>query len=259
MHKYSTGLTLSGGGAKGLVHAGVLQYMDEIGLKPGIIAGSSVGSFVGALYATGKTPLQILQLFKEEKFYKTSRLALRKPGLIDTDKLEELFQKFFPDNSFDQLSLPVKIVATDILNGNIKVFMDGEIIKPLLASMAYPLMFTPVEIGDSLYLDGGIMNHFPLDLIAEECRFNIGVFLNPLKPIEKKEINSIKSIIERTFKLGRLTSSIEKLNDCDILINPKNLIHYNTFEIKPAKYDEIFELGYQEAKDNQERFLSFMD
>jgi NTE family protein len=258
MKKYAIGLTLSGGGAKGLVQAGVLQYMDEIGLKPNIISGSSVGSFIGALYASGKSPEDILNLFKKEKFYKTSRLALRKPGLIDTDKLEELFEKFFPENTFNELEIPVKIVATDILNGKITVFENGEIIKPLLASMAYPLMFTPVEIGDSLFLDGGIMNHFPLDLIVNECEFNIGVFLNPLKPIQKKDINSIKSIIERTFKLGRLTSSKEKLDACDILINPNDLINYNTFEIKPAKYDEIFDLGYQEAKSFADMFHSFL-
>lgn len=248
--QYGLGLVMSGGGVKGMVHAGVLQFFKEERIKLDVMAGASVGALVGAMYAAGKEPKEIRDFFINTSLFNTDHITFRKPGLLDISKFRKHFEKIFPDDSFEALSVPLYVTATEITEGELHIFTKGSIIDAILASSAFPLVFTPMEINGKLYLDGGILNHFPADLLNDRCERMVGIFLSPVEAMKQKDLKSMTSIIERTFRLGRLATSRDKLGMVDLLINPKELVHYNTFTIRNNTYRKLFDLGYQYAQQN---------
>lgn len=244
----TTGLVLSGGGTKGMAHAGALQYFEEIGLKVDLLAGASAGAMVAALYAAGYAPEKILQIFQKESFFSTSTITFSKPGLVDSTKLAKTFEKYFDKDDFSALSVPLYVSATNMLKARADLFHEGPLIMPILASSAFPMVVAPIEMNGDLYNDGGIMNHFPVEVAREKCDKVIGIYLTPVGEIDKKAYNSIRAVVERTFRLGRHASSVYKFEQCDILINPAALGDFGTFELSDKKMQKLFEIGYEAAK-----------
>lgn len=239
------GLVLSGGGIRGVAHVGALKALEEFGIEPMVVSGSSAGALVGAFYSAGYHWEQIRDFFMDTSLFKIRNYAFRKPGLIDTDKFYDTLFKFFPEDSFESLEKKLFISTTDLIKGKTKYFHEGPLIRPVLASAAFPLVFSPVKMEGSLFGDGGISNNFPVEPIVAECDQIIGINVHPLKEIEPKDLKSSFSVIERVFSIGRMNSSIEKFNDCDILINPQELSNYGNFSMSSKK--AIFDIGYQEA------------
>ncbi|HLN94364.1 MAG TPA: patatin-like phospholipase family protein [Flavobacterium sp.] len=246
-HKH-IGLTLSGGGTKGLAHAGVLKYLDDHGFTPSQIAGSSAGAIVGALYAFGQTPEQILEFFKSIYFFHWRHFTLKKPGLIDSHSFQPYFNTIFGDTQIGDLPLKLHITATDMVKGKLRIFgPETRITDAVLASAAVPGMMCPYEIDGNLYSDGGILNHFPADVLQGRCDHLIGVYVSPVQDIEAKDLNSIKSVMSRAVELLTAHSNTQKFNLCDRIIIPEGLWQFGTFETNKAKMDAIFESGYQAA------------
>jgi NTE family protein len=129
--KYSLGLALSGGGAKGFAHLGVLQAMEETDLKPKIISGTSAGALVGALYADGYAPQEVLELFQNKDFKNFAAFSIPKGGLFKTDKFYAFLEKYLRARSFEELKIPLKIVATDIEHGVAVTFDQGALIPEI--------------------------------------------------------------------------------------------------------------------------------
>lgn len=252
------GLVLSGGGAKGMVHAGVLKWLDKHDLKPKLISGSSVGAMVGALYSAGHTPEEILDIFIKESIFSTSHITFRKPGLIDTTKLRKVYKKYFEHDDFGELSIPIYIVASNLLDGKVKVFDSGPLVDALLASSAFPLVFTPMKIDNQLYLDGGILNHFPVDVIQGQVDKTLGVYLSPIEQLEAKDLNSVRSITERTFRLGRHAGSRHNLELCNLIIDPGELTQYNTFSVSDKKLKKLFEIGFETAQKRKDEIFTLL-
>lgn len=242
------GLVLSGGGTKGMAHAGALHYFDEIGLKIDLLAGVSAGAMVAALYAGGYKPEEILRIFQKESFFSTSAVTFSKPGIVDSSKLAKKFAQYFDADDFSTLNIPLYVTATNMLKATADVFHEGPLITPILASSAFPLVVAPVEIDGQLYNDGGIMNHFPVEIAQEQCEKVIGIYLTPVGEIDKKEYKSLRAVVERTFRLGRHASSVYKFERCDVLINPKQLADFGTFELSDKKMQQLFDIGYEAAK-----------
>ncbi len=126
MKKY--GLVLSGGGARGISHIGVLKALDEIGLKFHRLAGTSAGSIVGSLYAYGYAPDKILEIVLQTSFLKSVRPAWTMTGLLSLERLKDVLLKFLPENSFEALKIPITIAATEIIQGKPDYFSSGELI-----------------------------------------------------------------------------------------------------------------------------------
>ncbi len=249
---YGLGLVLSGGGVKGMVHVGVLKFLEEEGIEVEAVAGASIGAIVGALHNAGHKAEDIYHFFEETRFFKSDHITLLKPGIIDGMKLKKKFLPYFRENDFSSLQKPLFVTATEITRGRLKVFESGALIEAIIASSAFPLLFTPVELDGGVYLDGGIMNHFPSDLLKNRCRKLLGVFLSPVEELPPSELNSMAAIVERTFKLGRLASSLKNMELVDFMINPGELVEYNTFSIRSKAYKELYDLGYQYAAKNGE-------
>ncbi|WP_298391852.1 patatin-like phospholipase family protein [Flavobacterium sp.] len=250
----SIGLALSGGGSKGLAHAGVLKFLDELNIKPSQIAGSSAGAIVGALYSWGKTPEEILSFFKSIYFFHWKHFTLKKAGIIDSESFIKYFEEIFKDHKMCDLNIPMQITATDMVKGKLKIFNNStRIVDAVLASSAVPGVISPYEVYGNLYSDGGILNHFPTDILHGRCDTIIGVYVSPIQKIEAKDLNSIKSVTTRAFDLLSANSNFQKFNHCDWVIEPEELVHFSTFETSKIKMDAIFEIGYQAAKKSFEQ------
>jgi NTE family protein len=249
LNSKNIGLVLSGGGSKGIAHAGILQYLEEIEIKPSIISGTSAGAIIAALYAYGKTPNEILTFFKSIYFFHWSHFTLKKPGIVDSESYKEYFDKIFGETKIGDLNIPIIITATDIVKGKLKIFKPStKLSDAVLASSAFPGVISPYKINNVLYSDGGILNHFPTDLIQGRCDNIIGIYVSPIQDIVEKDLNSIKAVTTRAFDLLSAQGNYQKFSLCDLVIEPKELSKYSTFETNKTKMDAIFKIGYEEAK-----------
>jgi NTE family protein len=133
MNKFKTGVVLSGGAARGLAHAGVLQALDEEGLHPQIISGVSAGAIIGALYADGHSPEQMLEIFLDKSMLSYVKPAMPRMGLLRMSGLEELLTEHLHAKRIEDLKIPLYITATDIHSGKARVFKSGKLIPVIIA------------------------------------------------------------------------------------------------------------------------------
>lgn len=246
----SVGLALSGGGSKGIAHAGVLKFLIEQNIKLNCISGSSAGAIVGTMYAFGKKPEEILDFFKSIYFFHWKHFTFKKAGIVDSESFKKYFEDVFGENTtLAELEIPVYVTATDMIQGKLKIFSPKtKVVDAILASTAVPGMISPYLIKNELFSDGGILNHFPTDLVQGKCDAIIGVYVSPLQNIVAKDLNSIKSVTFRALELLTANSNLQKFDQCDLIIEPKELTRFSTFETNKAKMDLIFETGYKEAQ-----------
>ncbi len=253
----SVGLVLSGGGSKGLAHAGVLQFLEEQNIKPTQIAGSSAGSIVAALYSLGKSPKEILSFFQSIYFFHWKHFTFSKAGIIDSLSFKKYFTDVFGDATIGELKIPIHVTATDMVKGKIKIFdRNTSVVDAILASSAFPGIISPYVIDDNWYSDGGILNHFPTDILQGRCDSMIGVYVSPIQKIEAKDLSSIKAVTSRAFDLLTANTTMQKFTLCDWVIEPEELSNYSTFETNKIKMEIIFNLGYEAAKKSFPDFQS---
>lgn len=238
------GLVLSGGGYRGIAHAGALKAFEEVGIFPTHISGVSAGALVGALYAAGYSPEDILAFFKKVKIFEFNRYARNKPGWLDTDTFRSFLLSYFPKDSFKQLHKQLFVTTTDLLKGKIKVFRSGTLIKPLLASASFPGVFSPVAIENGFYADGGILDNFPIDPV-QDCSNIYGIYVSPISIMKTSEFKHSYDVINRALHLRMNAASEAKFSACDIVVYPEELSKYNLFNAKYA--DELFEIGYTQT------------
>ena len=157
--EHKVGIVLSGGGARGIAHLGLLQVMEECNIKPTIISGTSAGSMVGAFYGAGYPIKQIVDIIEHHRFFNLSNMLFRKQGVFAMKAFEDLFFRYFPSNSFHDLEIKLYTAATDILKGETVYFTEGNLAQAVMASSCIPIIFQPLKIGDSYYVDGGVLNN----------------------------------------------------------------------------------------------------
>ena len=223
--RYRLGIVLSGGGSRGLAHAGVLKALAENGIEPDCIAGTSAGALVGALHASGRTSAEILRFFDDVNPFRFSRLALNKPGVIDSEKLLGSFQQWFPDDSFEALQRPLFVTGTDLVSGRLEIWSSGPLVRPLLASSTVPFVISPTRVGDRLFVDGGIVNNFPVE---------------PLFGLE----------------IGMYHASKRKFHHADLVVSPLDLARFSTFDTR--RHAEVIEIGHRAALDQMDAIRAIL-
>lgn len=248
------GLVLSGGGIRGMAHIGLIKAMQEHDLTAQVVAGTSIGALVGALYANGNSIEDMLQFFKDTPLFQYSFFTFNKPGLLDTERYFKIFKQYFPANSFEALHKKLYVVATDLMNGREVVFSSGALIRPLLASAALTPVFSPVEIDDILFSDGGIMNNFPKEYIEKDCDVSIGSNVTIAGKLQKKDLKNSWQLGTRVTSLAIYASSIGKLETCDIFIEPTELEKIGVFDKK--NIEKAYTIGYDHGNWAIEKFLS---
>lgn len=235
-----TGLVLSGGGARGIAHIGVLQGLGELGISPDIISGTSSGALIGALYAAGHAPHRILELVKAHSSASLVRMALFSDGLFSAAGLKHILEAAIPKDNFEHLPIPLFVTATDINAGRPVAFSRGPLHELLVASSAIPGVFTPVRHRHYDLVDGGITDNLPAGCIKPLCDRVIGVHVNKLSNLNFRNKGRLETI-ERCFHLAIANTVAASALLCDQLIEP-DLGHYTMFDVKYA--DELFKAGY---------------
>ena len=174
------GLVLSGGGAPGIAHIGAIKALEENDIPIDYITGTSIGAFIGGLYASGYSPDEMIQFFKSSDFKKMKRFELRFPKkyfipthIIQSQKVQKGLEKLTNQSSkhsggnFDSLLVPFRCVASDVYRKETVVFSHGDLATAIRASMTFPFIFEATKVDDRLLFDGGIYNNFPTDIMQQ--------------------------------------------------------------------------------------------
>lgn len=249
------GLVLSGGGARGIAHLGVMKALKEIGVAFSHISGTSAGAIIGALYGYGYSETEILKIVSTG-FFRAVRPAWTVSGLLSLDTLGEELLKYMPDNRFESLSVKLVVAATNLERGEVNYFQHGDLIPAVLASSCVPAVFKPVVIGNTLYVDGGITDNLPARPVKDVCAYIVGSNCNPIvKSFDKR---NIRAIIERSLLVAISGNTGVSKAMCHVLIEPPEAGKYSGFDI--GKSRELFEIGYRYTISNFGRkdFLNAM-
>jgi NTE family protein len=181
-------LVLSGGGARGIAHIGVINALLEKGYEIEEIAGTSMGAVVGGVYASGK--LKEFQQWLENVTYSDAIKVLdykySSPGLLKGDKLMKKLAEFMPIENIEDLNIPFTAVAVNIINGEEKHFTKGSVSKAIRASISIPYVFAPVNDKGMVLVDGGVRNNLPIDLLKQTKNFSIAVNVNANGALKKE-------------------------------------------------------------------------
>jgi NTE family protein len=238
--QYKTGLVLSGGGARGFAHLGVIKALNETGIYPDVISGTSAGAIIGVLYADGYTPEEILGMMNTGSRLDFMRPALPREGLLQINGIIKILKTYLRSKNFEELKIPLFVTATDLNNGKAVYFSKGDLFEPVIASASIPVVFQPVKIDDISYVDGGVLDNLPIRPIENKCCILVGSFVNPVGYVEK--ISGLINIAERTFMLSMSKEIFEKSKKFDLFIAPPELGNYKILD--PEKASELFEIGY---------------
>jgi NTE family protein len=159
------GLALGGGGARGLAHIGVLKVLEEEGLKADFVAGTSVGSLIGALYCCGYGWPELAELARSTDWSDLVAFTVPRLGLVNARKLERLVERLTDRRSLEQLPIPFRAVAVDITRGEEVVLSSGPVSRAVRASASIPVIFEPARLGGRLLVDGGILDNVPTGVV----------------------------------------------------------------------------------------------
>ncbi|MFG6415410.1 patatin-like phospholipase family protein [Roseateles sp. DC23W] len=214
------GLALGGGAARGFAHIGVIQVLEENGIKVDLVAGTSAGSLLAALYASGKggKELQALAEGMDEGAITDWSFPLR--GLIRGEALARYVRDKTGGKGIEQMVLPLGIVATDLSDGSATLFRSGDTGTAVRASSAVPAVFQPVKIGQREYVDGGLVSPVPVRF-AREMGAQFIVAVDITSPPASDPLNDAFRMLLQTFAImGRSINSFE-LRDADVVIRPR--------------------------------------
>jgi NTE family protein len=255
--KYNIGLVLSGGGARGFAHLGFIQALNDSGIFPEIISGTSAGALVGVLYADGHTPREILHLMNVGSRLDFMRPAVPREGLLQINGIAKILKNNLRASTFEELKIPLYVTATDLNNGKAEYFCKGDLINAVIASASIPVLFQPVLINNIHYVDGGVLDNLPLRPIESKCRKLIGSFVNPVGYVEK--LSGLINIAERTFMISMSKEIIEKARKFDLLIAPPELENFKILD--PEKAEDLFELGFKTTMEklNKNKIAELLD
>lgn len=272
------GLVLSGGGAKGLAHVGVIKVLEEYGIRPDIITGTSMGSIVGSLYAAGytleemsainanadwthlltddETLRRVAMVEKTESDKYLFKIPIRDnkinlpAGLIEGQHLESYFAELFwgltSHEDFNEFPIPFHCMSVDMISGKTIEHQSGDIVKSIRASMSIPTLLSPVQMDSMLLVDGGVTRNFPVqEAIDMGADIIIGVYVGYREDIKAEDLTSMTDILQRSIALAGIVDAKEQNEKCDILIIP-DLGEYGSGDF--TKGEIIEQLGEDAAR-----------
>ncbi len=241
---------LSGGGCRGFAHLGVVKALQEFGISPSEIAGTSAGAIAGAFLADGFTPDEIKEMFISQLKLSMFPVNWFKPGLVSMKHIQEFLVNNLRHTEFEKLQMPFYVTATNFIDGTQKVFSNGYIIDKVIAASSIPVLFPPVVIDNIPYVDGGMTNNLPVEPFSNRKSEVVGIYVNPIKPFNPKE--GTMELLDRSIHLSFLRIVRESSKGCYLIIEPEQLYNYGLFDIH--KLSEIFDIGYNSTKEILQNF-----
>ena len=242
MDKISYGLTLSGDGARSFAHIGVYKALEEFGIKPEVISGTSMGAVIGAFIAAGYSAIELEKIIKDSSQSNLLKMVLPNLGLASYEPLRKIMKELLPENMED-LKISMHISTTNLTLGKNVIFTQGNLADAAIASCSIPLSFRPIKINGDYYVDGGLTKNLPASTIRGKCEVLIGSQVNYID--KKEDIDSISNILERCFRIAIYNSVKTDRAVCNLLIEPQDVQQFDTLNFK--EYSKIIEIGYKEA------------
>lgn len=238
------GLALGGGAVLGAAHVGALRAITELDIRIDCIAGTSIGAFVAAFFAFGKSWEEMEDIASKLKWIDITGISLSRYGLLSNENLGKIIVEHIGDQNIEDARIPLAMLATDISSGE-KVILDrGSIVDAVMASTCIPGIFKPVEINGRMLVDGGIVENVPIKTTRDMgAEYVIGVDLNSKHTYDKPE--NILDVIMNSFHF--LMQQADKLHteDADLLIKP-DLDKFSRSDIK--QIDKLIAKGYNDSK-----------
>ncbi|WP_027414554.1 patatin-like phospholipase family protein [Aneurinibacillus terranovensis] len=216
----SIGLALGAGGARGFAHIGVLEVLEENGVYPAYLAGSSMGSLIAALYACDYTPRMMEKLAVHLKRKHWLDLSMPGTGFVTGEKLRQVVALLTKNQMIEQLARPLSIVATDLLSGERVIFKDGPIYQAVRASVSIPGIFVPYKLGDKLLVDGGVVDRVPIE-VAKAMGANLTIGVDVASSASTVPIRSFFDVISQTVDIMEQEIFRHRVIHADVMISPQ--------------------------------------
>lgn len=240
---YRTGVALSGGGARGFAHAGALQALEDVGIKPDIIAGVSAGSVAAVMYAAGRGTEELVRLFQEGKFTDYVEMMFPRTGLFSLDRFRNFIKKAVaPYENLEDLPIKTVIGVTNLDRGRREMFEKGPIAEIVAASCSIPIVFEPAVLNGERYVDGGVLRNLPAWTIRGRCKYLIGVNCSPFTHGAPKD--NLLNIALRSYELMAKSNTMSDMEMCDMAVVINDVARRQVFDLKHL--ERVYRIGYRE-------------
>ena len=253
--KLKIGVAFGGGGARGFSHIGVIKALEEAGIKPAMISGTSAGSLVGAVWASGKTGDEIEKISEtlDAKDIKTSKMFFIPSKATGLENV--VINAMGGDLNFDELQVPFYCVTTNLVTGKEVVWNSGKVAKCVSASCAFPGFFAPVHIDGQNYIDGGLLNNNPCNVLRKKCDIVIGVDINSTRGEGTLSTKTL-DVVLASYRIMSAYNSKLGVEFADVVISPDMRRFKATKIIDPKA---MIEEGYKATKEALPKILHLME
>ena len=224
-------LVLGSGGARGYAHIGVIEVLEQHGIKPDFIVGTSAGSIVGSIYASGKSPEQLRQIALNMKVGDVRDFKIGMKGFFDGQKVEDYVNKQIDQMPLEKMKIPMYVVATELQNGEKTIFNYGNTGQAVRASVSIPSMFIPTKIKGKEYVDGGLVSPVPVN-IAKELGADIVIAVDILAQPVNTETTNVWGLFNQNINIMQNRLAAEELKNADIVIQPDLREKAHIFDVK---------------------------
>ena len=230
-HRPIIALVLGSGGARGYAHIGVIEVLEQHGIRPDFIVGTSAGSIAGSIYASGKTANELRKIALEMKPADVREIRLDMKGVLDGKKVEDYINEQVNNIPLDLLKIPMYVVATELTEGKKMLFNAGNTGQAVRASVSIPSMFIPAKIQQAEYVDGGLVSPVPVDT-ARELGADIVIAVDILaKPIHT-ETSNVWGLFNQNINIMQFYLAKEELKRADVVIQPDIREKAHIFDVK---------------------------
>lgn len=237
---YKVGVAFGGGGARGFAHAGALRAMLEVGIRPDIVAGVSAGAVVAVLYASGKSPAEIVKCFDQKGLTDFAEWGIPRGGFLGMDGFKDFIRRQTGVERLEDLPMPALIGATDLDSGRPVMFDRGDIGDVVAASCAIPVVFKPQEVEGRSYVDGGVLRNLPAWMLRDKAEVVFGINVSPLR--HRRVAHSLIDMAMRSYELVTKTNAIADMKMCDLAVSMDAIADYKVFNLKETK--RVYQIGY---------------
>ena len=224
-------LVLGSGGARGYAHIGVIETLEQHGIKPDLIVGTSAGSIVGSIYASGKSADQLRKIALDMKVGDVRDFKIGLKGFFDGRKVEDYVNKQVGQIPLEKMKIPMYVVATELKNGEKTIFNHGNTGQAVRASVSIPSMFIPTMIQGKEYVDGGLVSPVPVK-IAKELGADVVIAVDILAQPSNTETTNVWGLFNQNINIMQNKLAEEELKEADIVIQPDLREKAHIFDVK---------------------------
>lgn len=230
-HKATVALVLGSGGVRGYAHIGVLQVLEQQGIKPDFIVGTSAGSLAGVLYSGKQSAQSLYDIADQLKVNDIREFDIGLQSVFDGEKIAHFVNKHIEQQKLEELKIPVYVVATRLDNGEQIIFNQGDTGQAVQASISIPTMFAPVKIGQFEYVDGGLVSPVPVK-VAKDLGADVIIAVNILAKPHYTKTDNMWGLFNQNINIMQNKMALEELKQADIIIEPDIREKGHLFDVK---------------------------